>query len=154
MGLPVDRSPSLQTLTQLLDGDRWWYRTWGVVMAVFAGVAVLLSTVGLYAVMAYAVTRRTQEIGLRMAVGAQPRQVSWLILKRGLTQLAIALALGLTATLALNRVVRLGLADLRPTDPAIFAAIAALLTAVALAACLVPVRRATRIDPVAALRTD
>ena len=77
-----------------------------------------------------------------------------MILKRGLTQLAIALALGLTATLALNRVLRLGLADLRPTDPAIFAAIAALLTAVAMAACLVPVRRATRIDPVAALRAD
>jgi predicted permease len=143
-----------QTLTQLLDGDRWWYRTWGAVMAAFAGVALLLSTVGLFAVMAYAVTQRTPEIGLRMAVGAQPRQVCWLILKRGLTQLAIALALGLTAALALNRVVRLGLADLRPSDPATFATIAALLTAVAIAACVVPARRATRIDPVAALRAD
>jgi putative ABC transport system permease protein len=143
-----------QTLTQLLDGDRWWYRTWGAVMAAFAGVALLLSTVGLFAVMAYAVTQRTQEIGLRMAVGAQPRQVCWLILKRGLTQLAIALALGLTAALALNRVVRLGLADLRPSDPATFATIAALLTAVAIAACVVPARRATRVDPVAALRAD
>jgi ABC-type antimicrobial peptide transport system permease subunit len=123
-------------------------------MAAFAGVALLLSTVGLFAVMAYAVTQRTPEIGLRMAVGAQPRQVCWLILKRGLTQLAIALALGLTAALALNRVVRLGLADLRPSDPATFATIAALLTAVAIAACVVPARRATRIDPVAALRAD
>ena len=145
---------TIETLTQLLEGDRWWYRTWGGVMVVFAGIALLLSTVGLYAVMAYAVTQRTQEIGLRMAVGAQPRQVSWLILKRGLTQLALALALGLTAALALNRVLRLGLADLRSGDPATFAAIAALLTAVAIAACLIPVRRATRIDPVAALRAD
>jgi putative ABC transport system permease protein len=145
---------TIQTLTQLLEGDRWWYRTWGAVMAVLAAVALLLSIVGLYAVMAYAVTERTHEIGLRMAVGAQPRQVSWLILKRGLTQLAVALALGLMAALVLNRVLRLGLADLRSSDPATFAAIAALLTTVAVAACLVPARRATRIDPVAALRAN
>ena len=145
---------TIQTLAQLLEADRWWYRIWGAVMAALAGVALLLSIVGLYAVMAYAVTQRTQEIGLRMAVGAEPRQVSWLILKRGLTQLIVALTLGLTAALALNRVLHLGLADLRSSDPATFAAIAALLTAVAIAACLVPVRRAIRIDPVAALRAD
>ena len=87
----IDRDQPVQTiqaLSQVLANDRWWYRTWGSVFAAFAIIALVLSSVGLYAVMSYAVTRRTQEIGVRMAVGAQPRQVSWLILKRGLAQLA------------------------------------------------------------------
>jgi len=144
----------IQTVAQLLSRDRWWYRTWGGLFAILAAVAVLLSTVGLYAVLAYAVTQRTQEIGLRMAVGAQPRQVCWLILKRGLAHLTVGVTAGFAGTLGLNRVLRVGLTDIGPTDPAMLAVIVALVTIVSVAACLVPVRRAIRIDPVSALRAD
>src|SRR4030095_16371428 len=100
---------AIQTLAQVLSGDRWWYRTWGGVFAAFAIIALLLSSVGLYAVMSYAVTQRNQEIGVRIAVGAQPQHVSWLILKRGLAQLTAGLAIGLAAALGLTGMLRLGL---------------------------------------------
>jgi putative ABC transport system permease protein len=153
----IDRDQPVQairTLAQVLSGDRWWYRTWGGVFAAFAIIALLLSSVGLYAVMSYAVTQRTQEIGVRMAVGAQPQHVSWLILKRGLAQLTAGLAIGLAAALGLTGMLRLGLTDVGPHDPVTFAAIATLVTVVTLAACLVPARRATRVDPVVALRAE
>ena len=145
---------TIQTLAQLLSRDRWWYRTWGGLFAILAAMAVLLSTVGLYAVLAYAVTQRTQEIGLRMAVGAQPWQVCWLILKRGLAHLTLGVTAGLAGTLGLNRVLRVGLTDIAPTDPAMLSMIVALVTIVSVAASLVPVRRAIRIDPVSALRAE
>ncbi len=145
---------TIQTLAQLLSRDRWWYRTWGGLFGILAAVAVLLSTVGLYAVLAYAVTQRTQEIGLRMAVGAQPRQVCWLILKRGLAHLIWGVAVGLGGTLGLNRVLRFGLPDIGPTHPVMLAWIVALVTIVSISACLVPRRRAIRIDPVTALRAE
>ena len=84
----------------------------------------------------------------------QPRQVSWLILERGLAQLAAGLVIGLTAALGLTSMLRLGLTDVGPHDPVTFAAIAMLVTIVAVAACLVPARRATRVDPVVALRAE
>jgi putative ABC transport system permease protein len=145
---------AMETLAEMLARDRWWYRTFGSMFLIFAVIALVLSAIGLYAVMAYSVTQRTQEIGVRMAVGAQRRQVSWLILKRGLLQLAIGLTIGLAGALALSRVVRRVLVEITPTDPLTFAAITAVLTFVSLAACLVPARRATRVDPVAALRAE
>jgi putative ABC transport system permease protein len=145
---------TIQTLAQLLEADRWWYRTWGGMLGAFAAIALVLSSMGLYAVMAYAVTQRTQEIGLRVAVGAQPRQVSWLILKRSLGQLALGLALGLAGALALTRLLRLGLEGVGPADPWTIAAIVVVLSVVCIAACVVPLRRAIRIDPVVALRAE
>ena len=125
----------------------------GRLFVLFAVVALVLSSVGLYAVMAYSVTQRTQEIGVRMAVGAQPRQVSWLILKLGLVQLAIGLTLGLAGALALSRVLRAPDRRRRPIrSPS--RPITLLLTVVSIAACLVPARRATRVDPLVALRAD
>ena len=114
-------------------------------------IALVLSSVGLYAVMAYAVTQRTQEIGVRMALGAQRWQVSWLILERGLAQLALGLTLGLAGALALGRVLRAGTharrsGDVRGDHAAPDARL--------VAACLLPARRATRVDPVVALRAD
>ena len=89
-----------------------------------------------------------------MAIGAQRRQVAWLVLKRGLWQLGIGLALGIAGALGLSRVLAGILAGVRPDDPATFAGITILLTAVSIAACLLPARRATRVDPVVALRAE
>ena len=122
--------------------------------AIFAVVALVLSSVGLYALMAYSVTQRTQEIGVRMALGAQGRQVSWLVLKRGLAQLAIGLTLGLAGALTLSRVLRGVLVEITPSDPLTFTVITMLLTPVSVAACLLPARRATRVDPLVALRAE
>jgi predicted permease len=145
---------TIQTLDEMLADTRWPFRVFGGIFAIVAFVALALSAVGLYAVMAYSVTQRTQEIGLRMALGAENRQVSWLILKRGLAQLAIGLILGLAGAIALSRVMSRLLVGVTPTDPVTFATITLLLTVVATVACLVPARRATRVDPLTALRAD
>jgi putative ABC transport system permease protein len=145
---------TIQTMDQMLAESRWPYRVFGSVFAIFAIIALVLSTVGLYAVMAYSVTQRTQEIGVRLALGAQAQHVSWLILKRGLGQLAIGLTLGLAGAWALSRILRGVLVEITPADPVTFLAIAILLTVVAVAACLLPARQATRVDPLIALRAE
>jgi predicted permease len=153
----VDRDQPVftaQTMEQLLNQAMWPYRVFGGVFAIFALIALVMSAVGLYAVMAYSVTQRTTEIGVRMALGAEARQVSWLILKRGLWQIGLGLALGLAGALAVSRVMRTLLVQISPTDPVTFAGITVILTCVALAACVIPARRAIRVDPVIALRPE
>lgn len=145
---------TVQTMEQLLAQQRWPFRVFGTLFAILAAIALGLSSVGLYAVMAYSVTQRTQEIGLRMALGAQARQVSWLILRRGLVQLGIGLVLGVAGAWGISRVLGPLLVQVTPTDPTTFIGITSLLTIVALAACLIPVRRATRLDPLVALRLE
>jgi putative ABC transport system permease protein len=145
---------SIQTLDQMLAQDRWPYRVFGGLFAIFALIGLGLSAMGLYAVMAYSVTQRTQEIGVRMTLGADRREVSWLVLKRGLGQLAIGLTVGLAGALALSRVMRRLLVEITPSDPVTFLSITTLLTCVSIAACLLPARRATRVDPVVALRAE
>jgi putative ABC transport system permease protein len=147
---------SIQTVAQLLEQDRWWYRTWGSLFAILAAIALTLSSIGLYGVMAYAVSQRTQEIGVRVALGADRRRVSWLILGRALRQIALGLAIGfaIALPLALGRVMPGGLADMTPFDPVAIVGITALLTTVSIVACLVPIRRAMRVDPVVALRAE
>ena len=145
---------TMQTVEELLRERRWPLTAFGGAFAIFALIALVLSAVGLYALMAYSVTQRTQEIGVRMAVGARTRHVSWLFLKRGLSQLAIGLTLGLSGAFALSGVLRSLLVNVTPGDPLTFVGVTAVLTAVAIAACLLPVRRATRIDPLAALRQE
>jgi putative ABC transport system permease protein len=145
---------TIQTMDQVLDEDRWPYRVFGGLFTLFAAIALLLSSVGLYGVMAYSVTQRTQEIGVRLALGADARQMSWLVLKRGLLQLAVGLTIGLGAALALSQVMRGVLVQISTTDPATFTVITVVLTIVSIAACLLPARRATRVDPVVALRAE
>ncbi len=99
-------------------------------------------------------TQRTQEIGVRMALGAEGRQVSWLILRRGLLQLAIGLTLGLAGAFGVGRVLRTLLIQVTPSDPVTFVSITTLLTFVAITACLLPARRAICVDPLVALRPD
>jgi predicted permease len=142
---------TIQTLDQMMDAERWPFRVFGVMFAIFAVVALVLSSVGLYAVMAYSVTQRTSEIGLRMALGAQARQVQWMILKLGLGQLALGLTLGLAGAYFVSKVMSGMLVGITPTDPATFALITTVLSIVSIAACLVPARRATLVDPLTAL---
>jgi ABC-type antimicrobial peptide transport system permease subunit len=122
--------------------------------AIFAVIALVLSAVGLYAVTAYSVSQRTQEIGVRMALGAQPAQVLWLVLRRALVQLAIGLPIGIAGAFAVGRLLQSVLAQTSGRDPMTIAAIALVMGTVSLAACLWPARRATRLDPVAALRNE
>ena len=145
---------SIQTLDRMLDQERWPFRVFGVMFTVFAIIALVLSSVGLYAVMAYSVTQRTSEIGLRMALGAQARQVEWMILRLGLIQLAVGLSIGLAGAMLVGSVMDSMLVGITPGDPMTFAAITTLLTIVSLAACLVPARRATQVDPLTALRAE
>jgi predicted lysophospholipase L1 biosynthesis ABC-type transport system permease subunit len=142
------------TLNQMLMQQQWPFRVFGTLFAILAAIALVFSAVGLYAVMAYAVTQRTQEIGIRMALGAGGRQVSWLILRRGMAQLAVGLVLGLAGAWGASRALRPLLVQVTPTDPTTFATITILLSVVALAACVIPARRATRLDPLAALRVE
>ena len=144
---------TIETLAERLAERRWPLRVFGALLATFAVIALVLASVGLYAVMAYAVTERTQEIGVRMALGAEARQVRWLVLRRGLVQLAVGLTLGLAGAFALSRVLRRSLVQVSAVDPVTFVGIAVLLSLVAVAACLLPARRATRIDPLDALRS-
>jgi len=144
----------VRTMAQSLAESRWPYRVFGSMFTIFAVIALVLSAVGIYAVTAYSVTQRTQEIGVRMALGAQPRQVSWLILRQGLVQLTIGLALGTAGALAAAPVLQTLLVQIKPSDPATLAGICIVFTVVTICACLIPARRATRLDPLAALRVE
>jgi predicted permease len=145
---------TIQTLEQMLAEVRWPFRVFGGMFTLFGAIALVLSVVGLSGVMAYSVAQRRQEIGVRIALGAEARHVSWLILRRGLFQLAIGLAIGLAGALALSGILNRALVDITPADPITFAAITLFLSLVSIAACLLPARQATRVDPVVALRTD
>jgi putative ABC transport system permease protein len=145
---------NIRTLDAFLAQVRWPYRVFGAMFAVFALIALVLSAVGLYAVTAYSVTQRTQEIGVRMALGAEPQSIQWLILRRALTQLAIGLTLGVAGAFGVGRLLRSMLVQIPTADPPTLTAIVAVLLVVAIAACLWPSRRATRLDPVTALRYE
>jgi predicted permease len=146
---------SIQTLSQVLAETRWWWRTWGAMFGVIAAIALVLSAVGLYAVIAYSVAQRTQEIGVRMAVGAPRGAVCWMVLRRALAQLAIGLTLGLAGAIILSDLLwGGGMIVISPWDSVTHATITILLAVVSIAASLVPARRATRIDPVIALRAE
>jgi putative ABC transport system permease protein len=143
-----------RTLDEALAQQRWFLRVFTTMFAAFALIALVLAAVGLYAVTAYAVTQHTRDIGMRMVLGAKPGQVIWLFLKRSLVQLTIGLGLGLAAALALGRVLQSVLVQTSARDPLTLAGIVALLIAVSIVACLGPARRATRLDPLDALRRE
>jgi predicted permease len=145
---------NVRTLAEQFERQRWPFRVFGTLFAVFAGIALLLASLGLHAVMSYSVNRRTQEIGLRVAMGASSRSILGLVLAQGMRQLGIGLVIGLAGAFGLARLLKTLLVQVTPTDPLTFATISAVLLAIGLLACWLPARWALRVDPVVALRYE
>jgi putative ABC transport system permease protein len=143
-----------ETVEQLLSTSVAPRRFNMLLLGIFAGVALVLAAVGLYGVMSYSVSWRTREIGIRMALGAKRADVLRLVVRQGMTMTFIGLAIGLVGAFSISRVLRGLLHGVSPTDPLTFIAVSIVLLGVALLACLVPARRATRVDPIIALRTE
>jgi len=141
------------TLTEHLE-VYWDSRFYGVLFLIFAAVALLLASIGLYTVIAHAVSQRTQEIGIRLAMGATAGDVLKLVLAQGMIPLGIGLTIGLAASLAVNRLLQSMLVQVSPSDPITLVAASALLVFSATLGCLIPARRAMRVNPVVALRYE
>ena len=146
---PIAGVRTMENLVESAVGPR---RLLAPLLGSFAGVALLLSLVGIYGVIAYSVAQRTHEMGIRRALGAQHRDILRLVLGQGLVLALVGVAIGVAGAFALTRVMKTLLFHVSATDPAIFAGIATLFLLVALVASYLPARRATRIDPMAALR--
>jgi putative ABC transport system permease protein len=129
-------------------------RLYALLLSLFAGIALLLAAVGIYSVLAYSVAQRTQEFGIRLALGAQGSDVLKLVIRQGLKLALLGIGVGLAGALALTRLLKTLLFNVSATDPATFGLIALLLIAVALVACWLPARRATQVDPLVALRSE
>jgi ABC-type antimicrobial peptide transport system permease subunit len=144
----------VKPLAEMMGETLWQRRLWGVLFAVFALLALALAAVGIYGVLAFSVAERTREIGVRMALGAQTSDVPRMVLKQGLQLAGGGIVIGLLAALALGRLIGSLLYGVRAHDPLTYVAVALVLIVVALLACWIPARRATRIDPLIALRTE
>ena len=144
----------VQTHQAAIDEQTWFFRIFGNLFMVFGFVALFLAAVGLYGVMSASVSNRTAEMGIRMALGAQGRDVLRLVLKQGAVQVGIGMALGLALAALLSRGLALVLFQVEPWDPFVFALIAVVLAAVGMLASYIPALRATRVDPAVALRYE
>ena len=145
---------ALKPMTEYLRDSLARRRFSLVLLSVFGGVALLLAAVGIYGVISYGVTQRTHEMGIRTALGAKPRDVLKLVVRQAMVLALGGIGIGLLASLALTRLMKSLLFNVGVTDPLTFAAIAFLMTLIALLACLVPARRATKVDPLVALRYE
>jgi putative ABC transport system permease protein len=144
----------IKTMAQVLEDDMRQNVLLIAIMGIFAGVALVLAALGIYGVVSHAVAQRTHEIGVRMALGAALRDVVTLVARQGLTPVVIGLVLGLAAGLGVSRLMSGILYGVTPADPVTYASVAAILSCVALLACIAPARRAARIDPLSAIRAE
>ena len=144
----------VDTLDAAIAQQLWFVRVFGTMFMIFGFVALFLASVGLYAVMAFSVNRRTREVGIRMALGAQSGDVVRMVFGQGLLQLGIGMAAGLALATGISQLLRIILFQVQPRDPLIFGGVAATLIGVGLLACFLPARRATRVDPLVALRAE
>jgi putative ABC transport system permease protein len=144
----------IATMDQLLYESVAQPRFRTLLLGIFAALALVLASVGIYGVISYSVTQRTHEIGIRMALGAQGRGVMTLVIRQGMVLALIGVSIGLAASFALTRLMESLLFEVSTTDQATFAGVAALLVAVATLACWIPARRASRVDPMVALRCE
>ncbi len=142
------------SMDEALGRNTWFIRVFGTMFMIFGLIALFLAGIGLYAVMAFSVSRRTREVGIRMALGAVSRDVVRLIFRQGMLQLVIGLTLGLALAAGVSRLLSNILFDVQPRDPFIFAVVVAVLATAGLLACLVPAMRATTVDPLDALRSE
>jgi putative ABC transport system permease protein len=151
---PEQPMAAIATMDQLLAGSLSRSRFTMLVLGVFAALALVLASVGIYGVIAYSVTQRTQEFGIRLALGASRRDVLRLVLGQGARLALLGISLGVIAALIITRLMATLLYGISASDPVTFTAVALLLAVVALAACYIPARRATRVDPIVALRYE
>jgi ABC-type antimicrobial peptide transport system permease subunit len=145
---------AIQTLDEALATSSFRQRISAVLVGIFAGVALVLAAIGIYGVMSYAVSSRTQEMGVRLAVGAQRRDVVWLVIRQVLSLSAVGLGIGILVLILAGRAVEGLLFGVRSADPVTMAAVTAILGAVALAAAWAPAFRASRVNPIEALRYE
>jgi len=148
--VPVKFSTLEENLAENVAAPR--FRT--LLLGIFAGLAVLLAMAGIYGVMAYVVGQRRNEIGLRMALGASQGNVLGLVLRQGMIYVVLGVTAGLAGAIVATRLLTSMLFEVKPTDPATYAAVAAILAAVAMAASYIPARRAAKVDPLTALRQE
>jgi hypothetical protein len=144
----------VRTLASRIALNRLNVGSISVVLTIFAGIALVMAFVGLYAVVAHMVSQRTQEIGIRMAMGAAPRDILKLVFAQGLRPAALGLGVGLAAALGVTRVLRMALVGVSANDPLTFTGVILVLGAACVLGCAIPARRAVRVDPVIALRRD
>jgi putative ABC transport system permease protein len=142
------------SLKEAVARPTWFIRVFGTMFMIFGVIALFLASIGLYAVMSFSVSRRTREVGIRMALGARSQDVVRMIFRQGALQLAIGMIVGLALALGVSQLLRIILFDVQPRDPMIFSGVAVVLVATGLMACLIPARRATRVDPLVALRSE
>jgi predicted permease len=145
---------NIRSLDDILREQTWPYMVFGALFALFGFIALLISGVGIYSITAHGVGQRTQEIGVRIALGASRQNVVWLVVKQGLVRIVIGLTFGLLAAFGTSRLIASLLINVTPTDPVTFASISILLVTVTALACFIPARRATRLNPVDALRSE
>jgi predicted permease len=143
-----------KTLEEAIAEPLWFVRVFGTMFIIFGMVALFLAAIGLYAVMSFSVSRRTREVGIRMALGATARDVTSLIMSQGARQVAIGLGIGLLLAGGLSRLMTVILFDVKPLDPLVFGGVTLVLALTGAMACLLPAQRATRIDPSDAMRAD